>query len=274
MKNSSNNNTLDQNIRISNAVVDAIQDHSDSVKEESFAILAYIAKGYDNNIPLSLHIKGSVNTLGFKIHPDTYLSVTNTLLEHMGPDFYYQLQYCDDLQLYNYEGNKPVLELTCKQKYMSVYENMNALKPSSESSSESLESPNSSDSEDQYINLPQSSSDSASRSSTSSSHSQPTFDSEDLNHISSILLYTVATFLVIQGIAWYVRKYHPNTLAKDSDIENNENVLYSINEDFYTFPFTDYFFKFIFLFVPVSFVIMYKLRYYYFYRITMFFKKN
>lgn len=114
MKNSSNNNTLDQNIRMSNAVVDAFTNDSADVQEEGYAILIYIADSFDSRIPLSKQIEGSVDKLGYKIHPDTYLSGVNTLIDRMGRAFHFRLKQCDDIQLYNYEGDKPILELGCK----------------------------------------------------------------------------------------------------------------------------------------------------------------
>lgn len=92
----------------------------------------------------------------------------------------------------------------------------------------------------------------------SNSFSSCSYEIDDYNNNATILLYTLTAFIVIKGIAWYVCRYHPNALIKTSEVTNNENLLYSINEDFYSLPFTNY----ISILIPAFILIMYKLRYY------------
>lgn len=93
---------------------------------------------------------------------------------------------------------------------------------------------------------------------------------------SQIAVLTLICFAVIFALAFYERVYHPERAvnANDSHLkeqENAENKLYSVLEPMFSFH--EILIKLFLCVIPLVFLILYQLRYYYFFRLLYFFKK-
>lgn len=88
-----------------------------------------------------------------------------------------------------------------------------------------------------------------------------------------VILLTITAFVIINTVAWFVRKYYPETLPTNPGDapQDNTQVLHSVFE-----PFTIYqeiLNKLIFCIIPLSLLIIYNLRYYYLYRVLFLFSR-
>jgi hypothetical protein len=93
------------------------------------------------------------------------------------------------------------------------------------------------------------------------------------SNIQKVILLTVTAFVIINTVAWFVRKYYPETLPNNPGDapQDNAQVFHSVFE-----PFTIYqeiLNKLIFCIIPLSLLIIYNLRYYYFYRVLFLFSR-
>ena len=99
----------------------------------------------------------------------------------------------------------------------------------------------------------------------SSSESWYTTEFTFNDHSKKILLYTIITFATIQLLAWYFKNDNKKDniqVPDESSIENE--VLNSVSETLYLS--STLFYKLLIGLIPISIVILYNLRYYYYYK--------
>ncbi len=230
-------------IRTSNAVIEVIGDETDpELVDEAAHIREYITENIIDDVPFSKIIKNADDVLGYDIHADSFVYVIEELLRKepniLVSSYYYGR--LDDVGLYN----KDLPHVTLAKDYITRYENalfeaieyvesdVEENKLSDTNSNPSEEDKSSNTSSDGYVRLPVEAPDNVStHSSTSSSGSSGSDTSlyDDDGNNTAIIIYTIATFIAITAIAWYVKKYHPNTMETSNDIVE-ESGIHSVYE--------------------------------------------
>ena len=85
-----------------------------------------------------------------------------------------------------------------------------------------------------------------------------------------IILLTISAFIIINLIAYGVRKYYPETLEKDS-LDSAENSMSSVYEQ--CFILHKGYIQLLLVFMPTVLLFFYTYRYYYYYKLSYYKKR-
>lgn len=275
-----NNNS----IRTSNAFLDYYRTHDDSYLPEVQQISDYLLQGLENQKTFSEMAGESSQILGYHIDGESFVAfiegTRGMLLRKAGPDslrdFDAGLVNMDDLHLY--EDSTGKLELCPQYKeiytgymeaiyYPSIPEEYKTQNISSSASDTASDSSASDSTSDSYYNITVE---------TSSDTSNTSLENDLVsNNNLTIAILTLTAFIVIQLLvqfdSWYQRKYNKDvSVVEDKqDPNNNDTLLHSVSENiiFHTISF-----KLLLFFIPFSFILLFSLRYYYFFKLRKFFK--
>ena len=267
----------------------------------------YIARGFDKDLRCSEIIAQAIVDEGVVIHPQSFILFTETMIGNQLSGKYPELAFiqklkaADDLGLYEFRSGKvPRVVDTAIQ---ILTDNIEAKLSVHNTPSQFLEFPEPpvpirtpaapvppqlpnptapAPAEEYYtIRIPaddgSNTTPSSSRpsSAASSSGSDYSFDLDLFKeNRSMVIALTLASFIIINGIAWYVRTYHKETLVPETVEDTNESeLLYSRYEPSLFSSLNPAIMLILTCFFP-TLMFYYTFRYYYYYRLEMRFNKH
>lgn len=234
----------------------------DKAANEAFQ---YMVEAYAQQLPFSEIIKNMPKDIGYTLHIESFELAFQLILDNLSDlsqkkDLILRITKMDDLDLYEkiHDDVKLQLKIDAFTKYAKFEFKYNMDYIGNVPAFDKV--PISVIPEDNYITLPAN----EPQSSTPSEYATEfSFD----NNNKQILLYTILAFVAIRAIAYYY-KDDSQKLAENSCYEQHiENE--SLNSAYESlFLSSTSLYKLFLYFVPISFLIIYKLRYYYFYRLS------
>lgn len=265
------------------------------MEEYAEKAIYYVAESITQQLPFSQIIIESKYAFEeeYQIHPESFVTILEALKNKNIVDIPFAINNLDDLNIYDKTTGKlinnwfPVYNHNLKN--IIDYRNEEMNRPYSETTGDSTQSyqsdtesestyeytPSESEEEKEDVNYDTTSSEDSYISITNNTENKPTifndndalFNNGDNN---KIILLTISAFIIINLIAYGVRKYYPETLEKDS-LDSAENFMSSVYEQ--CFILHKGYIQLLLVFMPTVLLFFYTYRYYYYYKLSYYKKR-
>lgn len=247
-----------------------LNQHYIGLQESYETAMMYTIDMYSKNQTFSTIIKNMPEKLGYTLHPESFDIVFQKMAtmvkgNKMEESFYNNIKNADDLGFYNLDGNTLELKPGAYTNYILIEYKHNLAfidkTPTFKLANDTSIPEHTINQEDTRIILRTPEPESPKESwYTTEFH----FGSEN----QKILLYTLIAFVAIRAIAYYFKDEgkKDNIQARDDESSIDNEVLHSVSETLYLDVTLVY--KMLLGFIPISLLIIYKLRYYYYNRLS------